>query len=214
MKKVKIILFLSLGCALIGCATNESELILPEVFSDSIRPIESISEDVGTPKSLEETAFMVVSLLQKYDLQQLDEWNKGGEVLFYPYSYVLKGEAQMRSFGSLFSVDQAGEVLTWGISDGEGDPIVMTVSAYFKRFINDVDYLGDRDEMHIGEMKQRGNSLVNVKELFPDAHVVELYRGPRNPNMGEMDWRSLGLVFKEIKEEFILIGLIHNEWTI
>jgi hypothetical protein len=31
---------------------------------------------------------------------------------------------------------------------------------------------------------------------------------------GGMDWRSLRLVFKEIKGRFFLVGVVHDKWTI
>jgi hypothetical protein len=80
--------------------------------------------------------------------------------------------------------------------------------------VNDVNYLDDAVEITIGEVQQRGNSLSNLTELFPDATYVEFYRPPVDEELMGMDWRSLILVFQLVDDEMTLVAIVHNEWTI
>jgi hypothetical protein len=178
---------------------------------------DSTSIDLGDqsiPLSLEDLALKYLSLIQQMEWMELSKLNGNQLVVFSPYSYVDTTLAVRLDFDDLGAASRNDVFLTWGISDGEGEPIVMTVEGYFKRFVNDVDYLSDRDEMNVGTMTQRGNSWVNVHDVFPGSTVVEFYRGPRNPDMADMDWRALGLVFEERDDRWVLLAVVHNEWTI
>jgi hypothetical protein len=211
---MKNVLFLTLlsGC-FFGCSelTNEQEALAQSGEADS-SSLDSEAESILM--SIEDLAVEYLSMIQQLKWSELSKLNGMQLVLFSPYSYVDTIQAVRLNFDDLAAASRNDVFLTWGISDGEGEPIVMSVDGYFKRFVNDVDYLSDRDEMNVGTMTQRGNSWVNVHDVFPGSTVVEFYRGSRNPDMAEMDWRALGLVFEEIDNQWILVAVVHNEWTI
>lgn len=164
--------------------------------------------------SLDVLAKEYLSYLAKLDFASLQELNGNQQVLFSPYLYIDTNFAVQLSFSDVQKGFNSEKKYSWGNYDGTGDPIDLTVKKYFQRFVMDVDYLNDSVEMNIGEVPSRGNSLSNLKALFPKAEFVEFYRGPQDEEMVGMDWRSLILVFEEMNNEMILIAVVHSEWTI
>jgi hypothetical protein len=60
----------------------------------------------------------------------------------------------------------------------------------------------------------RGNTLVNLGELFSGARVIE-YHFPRFDSQYDgIDWKSLYLVFVEEEGGLFLRAIAHGEWTI
>jgi hypothetical protein len=51
----------------------------------------------------------------------------------------------------------------------------------------------------------------NLDEAFPGASFVE-YNVPNSSDQ-TMDWGSLRLVFGNIDGQWMLIGVVHDEWT-
>ena len=56
--------------------------------------------------------------------------------------------------------------------------------------------------------------LENQFEVYESPIIVEYYFSGFNPEYEGMDWRSLRLVFEEIRGHWKLVGLINNQWTI
>lgn len=59
-----------------------------------------------------------------------------------------------------------------------------------------------------------GNSLDNVKEIYPDADYTEFYFSGFDPKYDGMDWQKLRLIFKTKAGRTFLIAIIHDQWTI
>lgn len=136
-------------------------------------------------------------------------------VRFSPYTYVdTTNDIKM-------SVDQfkdqwnknAKKKMVWGLFDGSGEKINMTIADYFKRFVYDLDFL-ELGEASYNQSKGSGNVINNIKEIYPKNNYVEYYVAGVDKKFEGMDWRSLTLVFQEYQENFYLIGIVHNEWTI
>ncbi|HNF28501.1 MAG TPA: hypothetical protein PKV80_28815 [Leptospiraceae bacterium] len=98
----------------------------------------------------------------------------------------------------------------WGSYDGTGDPILLTMDEYFKRFVYAVDYLEKTDEIFINRI--RGNAVSSMEDVFPESTFIEFYyKGSNDPFIG---WRSLILVLKKRGKVIYLIGIINDEWEI
>ena len=104
----------------------------------------------------------------------------------------------------------------FGYFDGTGDPIEMTLSEYYERFIYDVDFTAVSKNAMPDEntIYSHGNTINNISEYYEDCVFYEYYLEGTNPDYGGMDWRSLTLVFKETENGLKLVGIIHGEWTI
>ncbi|NJD02611.1 MAG: hypothetical protein FIA99_08460 [Ruminiclostridium sp.] len=101
----------------------------------------------------------------------------------------------------------------WGSFDGSGDPINMKFSEYYKKFVYNADFL-EAPQIVFNQPVQRGNSLVNLKEAYPDALSVEYHIPGIDPQYNGMDWKSLILMWEQKDGNWYLVGIIHSEWTI
>ena len=64
--------------------------------------------------------------------------------------------------------------------------------------------------MRIGQ----GNSLNNIREFYPGSYFVEYHFSGFDPQYAGMDWQSLRLVFLEEDGVWLLVGIVHDQWTI
>lgn len=201
--------YFSLLLVLVACGNGEStnEENVGNTISDSISGVDS-------EMSIELLAQEYLIYLNRLDFLSLEALNNGERILFSPYLYVDTNTALQFTFLELHNSFKTEQKFDWGEYDGTGELISITTEKYFARFVNDVNYLDDAVEMIIGEVKQRGNSISNLTELFPGATYVEFYRAPVDEELMGMDWRSLILVFQGFGDEIILKAIVHNEWTI
>jgi hypothetical protein len=84
---------------------------------------------------------------------------------------------------------------------------------YFDEFIYDQDFLA-AEEVKANEVIGTGNTINNIAEVYPSAQFVEYHFPGFDPEMAGMDWVSLRLVFEWKDEQWWLVGIIHDEWTI
>ncbi|MDY6874121.1 MAG: hypothetical protein SVR81_09190 [Chloroflexota bacterium] len=185
--------------------------------TETASPTETgIATETETPTevmSLEATADLAVTALAEKDLAALaDLVHPEMGVRFSPYAYV--EEEQL-----VFMADQlpgllgSDEVYHWGVYDGSGQPIDLTFSEYYDQFVYSLD-LNNADETAVNERLGQGNSLNNIDEFYPDSSFVEYYINGIDPQYDGMDWQSLRLVFKQESDRWLLIGIVHDEWTI
>ncbi len=104
-------------------------------------------------------------------------------------------------------------VYTWGFEDGRGDPIKMTISQYFQRYVYDRDYT-QAVEIGIDRIMTGGNALENLTEAYPGCRFVDFSFPSADPVNDGLDWSSLKLVFQPGNERWYLVGVVHGEWTI
>lgn len=102
----------------------------------------------------------------------------------------------------------------WGIEDGSGSPIALTVEQYFDKYVWDHDYRTAPD-VRWNRVQDRGNTIDNAAAVYPGTQIVEYHFPGFDPQYGGMDWASLRLVLKQNPETKVwrLIGVIHDHWT-
>ncbi len=131
-------------------------------------------------------------------------------VVFSPYPTVTLSSANCFLPNEVAKFGGDSQRYTWGLYDGSGLPIEMTVEEYFERFVMDVDFTQSRD-YSIDEVYRSGNALENVKEVFPNARFVDFYIPGEDM---DINWRSLKLVFESHDGKLYLTAVIHGENTI
>lgn len=99
---------------------------------------------------------------------------------------------------------------TWGIQDGSGEPIVLTGAAYVSNKIINKPYTTVTPTINgtIG----RGNMISNVADTYLGNAWIEYYIPPTDE--GGMDWQSLILVFEYQYNQWFLVGVVNDQWTI
>lgn len=165
-------------------------------------------------KSFETIAAETIQAIKKQDwdaLSVLIDPEKG--LRFSPYAYVDKEKDIVFKADKLKTAALGNEKYIWGSYDGTGDPIELTFADYYKKFIYDMDFANAKD---IGYNKfiGNGNSLNNCLEAYPGASTVEYHFPGQDPKYEGMDWRSLRLVFEKSANQWYLVGIIHDQWTI
>jgi hypothetical protein len=164
-------------------------------------------------QDLLEDAYAVLNAIRDRNYDDLSGWvHPEVGVYFTPYSTV-ELEVNMH-----FTPEEVKKFATctntyvWGTVDGEGSPISMTPSGYFDRYVYDANY-AEAPIIGIDKINRIGNSLENVKDVFPDSKFIEMHF-PGTEAYGGIDWRSLKLVFTGTDKGNKLVAIIHSEWTV
>lgn len=70
------------------------------------------------------------------------------------------------------------------------------------------------EEIGYNTILTTGNMLENQFEVYENPIIVEYHFPGFNPEYEGLDWESLRLVYEEYEEQWFLVGIIHNQWTI
>ena len=132
---------------------------------------------------------------------------------FTPYTYVSTENDLVFNKGSMENFFKDDQVYLWGFYDGIGDEIKLSPDQYYDEFIYSEDFI-NAEAVGYNEILTRGNMIENQFEVYERPIVVEYYFSGFNPEYSGMDWRSLRLVFEEYEDDWKLVGIIHNQWTI
>lgn len=133
-------------------------------------------------------------------------------IRFSPYATVDVVKDVVLRPAQLADAFQDKTVLEWGAYDGSGDPIKLTFADYDKRFIYNRDF-AKAESVGYNQVLHQGNSLNNIKDAYPNGVFVE-YHFSKSPDGNEIGWSSLRLVFEQHRGKWILVGIVHDEWTI
>ena len=157
-------------------------------------------------------ADQAVMALKDQDMQALSKLvSPANGVRFSPYSFV-REEDLFFSAAELAGMMGNTAQLMWGAFDGSGEPINLTFADYYAEFVYDVDF-ASAPQVSINERLGQGNTIDNAAEFYPGAMIVEYYFSGFDEQFEGMDWRSLRLVFQDYKGRWVLVGIIHDEWT-
>jgi len=164
-------------------------------------------------KDLEGIATEILTLLKKKDYQNLGNYlEPKGQLMFSPYGHISKQEAVRFSADDLEHVNNV-KILRWGTYDGSGETISLNIDQYFDKFVYDSRFLED-GTMSINKIQGKGNTIINIAQVFPGSDFVEYYIPGKNPDYRGMDWASLRLIFKKSGSQYYLQAIVHDGWTI
>ena len=115
--------------------------------------------------------------------------------------------------GEIQGLEEDPRVYTWGFEDGRGNPIQMTISQYVDRYVFNQDYT-QASEIGIDKIMISGNALENITTAYPGCRFVDFCIPSIDPVNEGLDWCSLKLVFELGESGWLLVGVVHGEWTI
>jgi hypothetical protein len=136
---------------------------------------------------------------------------KGVRFTPYPFVSTVKDVVLMRS--DLASAYTDATKRTWGITDGRGDPIVLTFADYNTRYVWSRDFLA-ASRTSYNKPIGTGNSIDNTADIYPNAILFEAYDPGPVPAEETIRWQSLRLLFEQDAGAWYLVGVVHGEWTI
>ena len=170
--------------------------------------------DTADNAPLLETAGLAVTALKEQNYRALANLvHPEDGVLFAPYSTVDPNANLRFTADQIAALPRDNETYVWGLSDGMGTPIELTMADYFARFVYNADY-ANAPVIGVDRVVGTGNALENVADAFPGARFVEYYFPGIKAEHNGFDWCGLKLVFSVFEEQYKLIAVIHSEWTI
>lgn len=136
-------------------------------------------------------------------------------VAISPYAFV-GDDAQVLSPAQVAGAATDDEVLLWGYTDGEGEPIETTILQRFETIAGDPG-LTSTDVIGFDVRVGTSTSIDNIAERFPSADVVE-YHFDGTSLYGDFDWSSVRFVFDTENPaptgRPALLAIVQDTWTI
>ncbi|MBP2077010.1 hypothetical protein [Oceanobacillus polygoni] len=208
MKKFVLILGIASSMFLISCSNAESNQATDE--SDVQETNEEAHEIATSEEQLRVHGDLIVDALDKADFDQLATFvhpEKG--IRFSPYVFIEEEEQLVFEAEQVRAFSNDDEVYDWGTEDGTGDTIQLTPNAYYNDYIYIRDFI-ESNEVLVNDIEARGNMLMNVEEVYPEASFVSYYVPGTDV---ELDWANLILAFEEVNGDWYLVGIIVDRWT-
>ncbi len=148
-----------------------------------------------------------------FEFKNLDKYISSTGLIFVPYGYHNSSNVHLTK-DSIWYYWGSNEKIKWGLYDGSGEEISLTLKEYFSEFIWDMNF-SQADTVMLDDTKGLGNTIDNIKDYLPNARYVEFYIEGKNPDYGGMDWGILRLIYQKVDEEqFKLIAISHGQWTV
>lgn len=156
----------------------------------------------------------ILAIIKTKDLSKMSSYvHPDLGIRFSPYAFVDTIHHQHLLPQQLTTFNQQKKVLIWGSHDGSGEPIKLSIHKYFDEFVYDADFI-NAPHQAVNKVLASGNSLNNLKVIYPYADFTEFYFPGFDPKYGGIDWKTLRLVFQTENNRSWLIAIIHDEWTI
>ncbi|MBW7676480.1 hypothetical protein [Chryseobacterium chendengshani] len=198
-----------------GCKKNEAKT--DKVLQDSTSQKTKASEIAGTdPESKKEDLRKIndeiLIILKNKNYKSFAEFihpEKG--VRFSMYAFTSINEDKHFTKPDFIKYQPTKTIFTWGARDGSGDPYKATVNQYLKDWVFVKDFTNA--SYSANEFQAGGNSLNNLKEIYPDTDFTENYIQGTGKN-NEMDWNTLRLIFEEFQGKYYLVAVVNDRWTI
>lgn len=178
----------------------------------AIAPIQP-NEVYTEQDSIRAVGEQILMALKDADYTELIKYFSEKGVRFSPYANIDLKTAKVFSPDEFILATQNNQSFIWGHFDGTGKQIKLNIPDYFKRFVYSADFLNAEAVGYDAVIKQ-GNSINNIKEVYPNHHYVDYHFSGFNQEAEGMDWTSLRLVFEKIDNEFYLVAIVHDQWTI
>lgn len=200
---------------LTACKKNPEKPV-PNLI-DSMAQVREKNVEAGQKKKTDEAAVKkandeVLQALKSKDYKTFATFihpEKG--ISFSMYGFVNPKEDRHFSKDDFEKFQPTKTLFTWGAQDGSGDPYKATINDYFAKWVFSKDFTAS--QYSLNKFLGGGNSLNNLKEIYSGKDFTENYIKGTEKN-GEMDWKTIRLVFEEFQGKEYLIAVVNDQWTI
>ena len=173
----------------------------------------TVSVDSSANADLTELAYTVLGFIKDGDFNALSGVVHPEQgVIFSPYATINPATDRMYSAEEIATLDSETGTEIWGVRNGSGEPIVMTVAEYFSEFVPAADHI-NAPVIGVNHIVRSGNALENITDVFPNVKFVDFHM-PGGEPAEEFDWTSLRLGFEEYNGELRLIVIVFSKWTV
>lgn len=154
----------------------------------------------------------ILQSLKNKDYKTFASWihpEKG--IRFSMYAFVDLKEDKHFSKADFEKYQPTKTLFTWGAEDGSGDPYKATINDYLGKWVFSRDFTTSKYTLNT--FTGGGNSMNNLKEIYPKADFTENYvKGTEK--YGGMDWKTVRFVFEEYQDQYYLVAVVNDQWTI
>jgi hypothetical protein len=133
-------------------------------------------------------------------------------VRFSPYAYVQATNVTLTA-AQLTNAFTDSTKRTWGVTDGKGDPIILTFADYTATYIYARDFASS-SQTAFNKTIGAGNTIDNTADIYPNAILFEAYDPGPDPSMKDFQWQCVRLLFERSGDRWFLVSVVHGEWTI
>jgi len=135
-------------------------------------------------------------------------------VVFSPYATVSVATNKCFQADQVAAFGSDTAVYVWGVYDGSGEPIELTVEGFLTEFVAVSDY-ADAAVVGINRIVRSGNALENITDVFPYVRFIDFHiPGGDRDSVDDLDWRSLRLGFELHEGKLWLTAVVHSQWTV
>jgi len=208
MKQVIVCILLS---AFFSCNSKQNKQSSADTASIPKQQPVIINDSMALPLSNE-----ILTAVKNKNYEKFTSFIDSTEgIRFSPYEYIDTANDKTFTVQQFlnYAIDKKNVKFTWGVYDGSGEKIILTVDEYFKKFVYDADFL-NAPQINLNKTVSAGNSLNNIDSVYKNCVYVEFYFPRFDKKYEGMDWRSLKLVFKKAGNKLNLVAIIHDQWTI
>ncbi len=217
----KILLYITAACFFIACnqeSKNKTDvdttLFKPPVIVDTSTTLipDSVAA-INADTALLGFSRIILTALKQQDISKLNQYvSPEFRLRFSPYAFIDTSSKAFTPY-ELTAAFEKATIFEWGSYDGSGDPIKMNIRQYFNKFVYNKDYLS-APKRSVNTFLGSGNSLNNLKEVYPTDLFTEFYFPGFDAKYDGMDWQTIRLVFRRSNEKTYLIAIVHDQWTI
>jgi len=220
LSKLIVIIILIASCNQNSSDNSNSDSVTHNKNKDSISSNTQKNTIPNSP-SYDDTALLnissnILTLFKNRDFVHLSEFvHPQFGLRFSPYGNINTIHDKRLSKEDLIQLSKSNKTIKWGIFDGTGEPINLSISNYIKRFVYDVDFLNAKN-ISVNKIIGEGVSFNadTLKHIYPNSDFIEFYFPGFNPKYQGMDWRALIFVFKKENTKYYLIAVIHDQWRV
>jgi hypothetical protein len=208
---MKNILFLSLGLLLFTCCNQEN---LNHENSLSTENSQNESVTVNKDSIILELTTQVLTSIKNSDFDVFSKFiHPTLGVRFSAYAFIdtLK-DVKLTSL-EIIDLVKKQNAINWGSYDGSGEIITLNINEYFKKFVYNADFL-NAENKSINKIIQNGNTINNIDSVYKNCDFTENHFPGIDKKFEGIDWCSLRLVYKKYNDNYYLVGVIHDQWTI
>lgn len=180
--------------------------------SQTITPEKPTKPDVITNALAQQATHIQQALASGNYNAIVDDIHPTLGVRFSMYAYVRPDKDKVFSREQFTQYLQQSKIrFTWGQLDGTGEMLVTPLPTYLQSWVGGSKF--NNTTMSINEFKASGNSINNLKQVYPNAEFVEFYAKGSDKYAG-LDWQALRLVFDEYQGKRYLVAIINDRSTV
>ncbi|MBI5540650.1 MAG: hypothetical protein HY951_11365 [Bacteroidia bacterium] len=204
-------LILSLGILLFTCCNQGN---LKSDNSLSADNLQNKSVTVNKDSIILELTIQVLTSIKNNNFNSFAKFiHPALGVRFSPYAFIDTIKDVKLSSSEFADLVKKQNAINWGSYDGSGDIISLNINEYFKKFVYSADFL-NAEKKELNKIICTGNTINNIDSVYKNCDFTENHFSGIDKKFEGIDWCSLRLVYKKYNDNYYLVGVIHDQWTI